>query len=500
MLVSFAVLLLLPHREEKVIVLEGYRAPSDAVVGTAAMKYLPFEVPEGVTKISVRPDLDHGPDPKVKNTVDLGCFDPRGYGPGGPGFRGWQGGAGNGFDLTGDPATTSTWYLPGPIQKGTWYLAQYFLKSTPSGLKYKYTITLSFDGPKPPAKMVPPPRYAPGVINDKADWYAGNLHCHSTHSDGGRAFVDLIKRNRDFGFQFVASTEHNTPSAHRDFAEVNQEVPGVLLLEGTELTTPSGHAGIIGQKPGYFWDFRTQHGDGGLPPLMKEVAKQKAIFIINHPFATCTSCTWLFQPDEWRGASGVEVWNGAWDPSDEMSLKWWDQMLREGQHLNAYGGTDYHRGEDPLNPVAWTYARNLSQGAVMDGLRQGRVTLSRDVQAPRIEMWVDGKMPGETASAHSAATVNIQVRRGAGKHLFVYTAAGLVHERVLEGDQAFHIELNDTDARFIRCEVREDGAKSAMLALTNAVFIGTKAPRDFRVSSSLAEQLRSIPVDCGCRQ
>jgi len=479
-------------------VIEGYRGPSEAVVGTAAMKYLPFEVPDGVTKISVRPELDHGPDPKLKNTVDLGCFDPRGYGPGGPGFRGWQGGAGNGFDLTGDPATTSTWYLPGPLPKGTWYLAQYFLKSTPSGLKYKYTITFSFDGPKPPDRMVPPPRYAPGVLNDKADWYAGNLHCHSTHSDGGRAFVDLIKRNRDFGFQYVASTEHNTPSAHRDFVDVSKEVPDVLLLEGTELTTPSGHAGVIGQKPGYFWDFRTQHGDGGLPRLMAEVARQKAVFIVNHPFATCTSCTWLFTPDEWRGANGIEVWNGAWDPSDEMSLKWWDSMLREGQRFNAYGGTDYHRGEDPLNPVAWTYARNLSQGAVMDGLRQGRVTLSRDVKAPQIEMWLDGKMPGEAAPARAGAVLKVRVRRGVSKHLYVYTAAGLASDRVLDSDEPFEVRLDDTHTPFVRCEVREGAEHSAMLALTNAVFVDGAKPVAAPKSTSLAEKLRSIHVDCGC--
>ncbi|MBC8063885.1 MAG: hypothetical protein H7Y17_03585 [Chlorobia bacterium] len=40
--------------EEKTVLIEGYRSPSEAVVGTAAMKYLPFEVPPGVTKISVR--------------------------------------------------------------------------------------------------------------------------------------------------------------------------------------------------------------------------------------------------------------------------------------------------------------------------------------------------------------------------------------------------------------------------------------------------------------
>jgi hypothetical protein len=460
-------------REEETIIVEGFRAPSEAVVGTAAMKYLPFEVPQGVTKISVRPEFDHGPDLALKNTVDLGCFDPRGYQWGGPGFRGWQGGAGKGFDITGDLATTSTWYLAGPLQPGTWHLAQYFLKSTPTGLKYKYTITLSFDGARPPNRMVDVPKYSPGTLNAKADWYAGNLHCHSLHSDGGLSLVDLAKRNRQFGFQYMASTEHNTPTAHFRFAEVAKEVPDLLLLEGTELTTPGGHANIIGQKPGYWWDFRTQPGDGGLALLLREVAKQKAILIMNHPFAMCTSCPWLFKPEEWKGANGIEVWNGAWDFADQKAVDWWDSLLRQGEHLNAYGGTDYHRGEDPLLPVSWTYAKNLSGKEILEGLRGGHVTLSVSVGAPRIELWLDGKMPGSTVKGRADAVLKVLVKRGEGKKLYIRTAAGTIEERLLSGsEEPFEIRLSTVGAFFVRAELRDASGGAPMLAMTNAVFVG----------------------------
>ncbi|MBC8063884.1 MAG: CehA/McbA family metallohydrolase [Chlorobia bacterium] len=409
----------------------------------------------------------------MKNTVDLGCFDPRGTQRGGPGFRGWQGGAGRGFDITGDLAGTSTWYLAGPLQPGTWHLAQYFLKSTPSGLKYKYTITLSFEGVKPPKRMVRPPTYSPGILDEKAGWYAGNLHCHSVHSDGALSLVELAKRNRKFGFNFMASTEHNTPAAHFRFFEVAKEVPDLLLLEGTELTTPGGHANIIGQKPGYWWDFRTQPGDGGLALLLKEVAQQKAIFMINHPFAMCTSCPWLFKPGEWKGANGIEVWNGAWDLTDQKAVDWWDSLLKQGQRLNAYGGTDYHRGEDPPLPVSWTYAKNLSGKEILEGLRRGHVALSASVEAPRVELWLDGKMPGSTVKGRADSTLKILVKGGKGKKLYLRTAAGPIQERALSyDDEACEIPLSTIGAFFIRAELRDAGGNSTMLAMTNAVFVG----------------------------
>jgi predicted metal-dependent phosphoesterase TrpH len=145
---------------------------------------------------------------------------------------------------------------------------------------------------------VAPPKTDGRHLSREARYYSGNLHCHSTHSDGGRSFEDLIRRNKEFedlirrnkefGFEYVASTEHNTPTAIFDFPKA--EKIGPLLLIGTEVTMPGGHAGLIGQRPGYWWDFRTDPGDGGLKSIVAEAKRQGAVMIINHPFATCTTC------------------------------------------------------------------------------------------------------------------------------------------------------------------------------------------------------------------
>jgi hypothetical protein len=60
--------------------------------------YVPFDVPEGTTSISV---IQGYSNKGAGNALDLGVFDPRGYSdPEGLGFRGWSGGYRNNFTVS----------------------------------------------------------------------------------------------------------------------------------------------------------------------------------------------------------------------------------------------------------------------------------------------------------------------------------------------------------------------------------------------------------------
>lgn len=461
-------------RPSVVVTVSGRREPGEAVVGTKAMKYLPFDVPEGVTRITIHREFDHGPDPARKNTVDFGLFDERGPEKG---FRGWQGGSPGDFVVTGDVASVSPHALPGPIRAGKWYIAQYYLASVPSGLNYKYTITFDFDGPAPPRDYPAPPRYDGGVIAGKTGpgWYAGNLHAHSLHSDGGRTFSDMIGYNADAGYDFVASTEHNTPGAHYRFVEAARAHPGVLLLFGDEFTSPGGHANIIGQTPGYWFDFRIDPGDNRLPRVIAEAHKQKAFVTVNHPFAPCTSCTWKYPDPEWKNADAVEVWNGKWTPDDAATLAMWDGLLKAGRHIHAVGGTDYHRGDDALSPATRVYAQNLSQSEILDGLRKGHAYITESTKGPKLLLdSLDGKtLPGDTlvASAEKEAKIRVQVVGGKGTTLHIIRAIGETTQPVTV-DGLILIEpvrLAAGKTSYIRAELRNPDDTPA--ALTNPIYL-----------------------------
>jgi len=456
---------------DRTFVIEGFRSASEAAVSASSMRYLPFDVPPGVTRMRVRKEFDHGPDPAQRNTVDFGLFDPRGAGLGGRGFRGWMGGTAGDAVVTGDRATTGPHFLAGPIQPGRWHLAQWFLKASPSGLKYKYTVTLSFDGSTAPRSVPRPPRYEPGTLKAAAAWYAGNLHTHTHHSDGARPLVEVARLNRDAGFDFVASTEHNNVAAHFEFAEVARHVPDLLLLEGDEFTSPFGHANIIGQRPGYWFDFRFDGGENRLPGVVGDAHRQGAIFVVNHPFAMCTTCNWRYPEQEWRDADGIEVWNGAWDFTDESALKWWDGLLRKGHRLNAYGGSDYHRGADPLSPATRVFSRTLSRRDVMRGLRDGATVVVRDPRGPFVELTVDGSRVGSTARQKLGGRVRLRTEGASGLTLVLISDEGVISSDTVVDESPIERPIDLRGRRFVRAELRQGGIKGTMVALTNAVFI-----------------------------
>src|SRR5271163_965835 len=80
--------------------------------------YLPFEVPAGVQQIRVATSHeDFVVGGLARNVLDLGVFGPPGHDLGNAaGFRGWSGGARDGFVVSCTYATPG--YLAGPIEPG----------------------------------------------------------------------------------------------------------------------------------------------------------------------------------------------------------------------------------------------------------------------------------------------------------------------------------------------------------------------------------------------
>lgn len=461
---------------DQTITIRGRRPPEEASVSADSIRYLPFDMPPGVTRLSLTLDFEEGPGPDDRGTVDLGLFDPRGYEFGGPGFRGWQGGTRRAASVTGDKATTAPWYVPGPLPAGRWHLAQWFLRSAPAGLGYTYTVTLGFDDPAPPPALPDVPAYDPGVLDPAPGWYAAGLHNHTVHSDGGLSLADMVTHQASTGHRIVACTDHNSVRGHYHFAETARQRPDMLLLFGSEITSAYGHANVLGQRPGFWYDFRMDGGDGRLPLLIDEAHEQGALVVINHPFSGCTTCAWRYPADEWRGADAIEVWNGRFKPDDRQAVDWWDAMLKAGRRLPAIGGADFHNLGDRLTPTAWLHCQNLSRPAVLEAIQRGRSFLSESPHGPKLYLTAgDGRaLPGDTIRPQNGrpAPVQAHVLGGAGLTLRMVWNDGETHLPVPSDDAAlpFDVPLNGASAfGYVRAELlRPDGV---VAALTNPIFL-----------------------------
>jgi hypothetical protein len=464
--------------QSKTQIIQGTRIASEASKSNKSIIYVPFTVPAGTTWFNIEFGVDLRPEFRKKFTTYTAVFDPRGNDFGGAGFRGyqvssWPTSLNSEITITGDPKTTTQFYIPGPIYPGKWTIMQMLLKCPKKEFHYKYTITFHFDGSVPPTAAPMPPIANQEILDPAAGWYPGDVHFHSLRSDGNKELAETVDTHEREGYRFLITTDHNTCRAHYDIADIVKDHPKMLMICGQEWTTFGGHANILGMKPGSWDDFRVDPGDGNLPKILDEVNKQGAIFSIDHPFAP--KFLWLYPENEWAKADAIEVWNGGWSADDQQSLDLWDNLLRRGRRVAAFGGSDNHSGVGPIIPAIWVYSRNLSQEAIMDGLRGEHVFISENAKGPKLILSTDeGRIiPGDIVHINNQALpIDVHVTGGKGMTLRLIWSGS--EEKISipsdDIDIARTLDIHPADKKsYIRAELIKPDGK--MTALTNAIYI-----------------------------
>ncbi|OBG28935.1 CehA/McbA family metallohydrolase [Mycobacterium sp. 852002-51057_SCH5723018] len=445
-------------------------------LGIYRWAYLPFEVPPGVRRIRVAAVHEDFAAGFARNVLDLGVFGPAGHDPGNAaGFRGWSGGARDGFVISSSHATPG--YLAGPIDPGSWAVALGPVVLSPWGMAWRVRVTLERGEPDPepdlPAAQAGPVIAPPAAPIGSPRWFRGDLHLHTVHSDGERDPAELVSAARAAGLDFIVSTEHNTNSANRVWAACR--TGSLLVIPGEEVTTRHGHWLAVGLPPHAWVDWRYGPRDGLFPRFAAEVREAGGLVVAAHPAVPLPGSAWEFG---FAHVEALEVWNGRWNVDDEVSLRIWQRMLRRGRRIVAVGGSDSHGEHQPVGaPQTAVHARELSMPAIVDGLRRGRsyIVRSREVACELTATCPGGSGgPGEALPVRPGApvTVTAVIAGAAGTTAALITATGCAGRTAVSAARArLRWELDAASARFVRLEVRERGRLGAMVALTNPVWL-----------------------------
>ena len=366
----------------------------------ATTQDLPFDVPAGTAQVRVDFAYD-GRDRGV--TVTLGIADP-------VRVRGWGGGTKYRFAVADAYATPS--FLPGPIPAGRWRLLM-TVPSIRAGDQAHWTAGIRFA----PASDLTAVAFAPVPIRAGAGWYRGDLHTHSGQSDARcRSYAGreagcppfyTFQEAAAHGLDFVALTDHNVTSHFIEMGYLQPHFDTLLLLPGRELTTRDGHANLLG----YMGPLETDIGRPGAETVGAMLASAHAtggFLTINHPSRPtgedCLGCGWAVRDTDYGNVDAIEVVNGGTTietPGDREAaivrqLRYWEALLDRGHRLVGVAGSDNHdaiqyRGRSPIGPQAAigsiatvVHADDLSQGAVLAGLRSGRVFVDLDEGRGRV--------------------------------------------------------------------------------------------------------------------
>ena len=446
--------------------------------------YVPFDVPRGAARVRVSYDY---PRTNGVNTIDIGVFDARG-------FRGWSGGRRTEFFIAREEATPG--YLAGELPPGRWRVILGLYRVAPAGVDVKVKIVIETSrrayGPIRAAVTPPRPKTPRGAVAGRAPrWFAGDLHMHTVHSDGDWTVRGLAEAAREAGLDFISVTDHNTASHHADVNDADAASPQTLIMRGEEVTTYGGHANAWGLPAGAWVDFRVRPGDAaGVSAVAARAHRLGALISVNHPFALCGGCNWSYG-DAIKNFDAVEVWNGEWDATDESALKLWDGLLRRGLRMTAVASSDSHRAQNPIGrPATHVAAEELTQAALLNAVRRGRVYLTREAKGLRVDFGAAAGELGSRRSAGARSGPGEEIRLRAPGALVFYVnvrqAPGGATVSLVNGGkavrtfpaQSMFTEVFEVECErdgYYRLEVRDREGK--MLALTNPVYVRVRPGR-----------------------
>jgi hypothetical protein len=313
--------------------------------------------------------------------LDYGVWSPAG-------FRGWSGGLLTPITIGVDQSSRS--YLPGPIdfsQPWTISLGKALLiaptADAPGAAHYDISIECRDAETLP---VLAHASYTPVVLNPARAWYRGDFHTHSIQSGDATATLDqnyaLAMKQ---GLDFINASDHNTIAQHALVAAAQPSLPNLLVMRGSEITTYTGHGNAVGISS--YVDHRLGYQNRTIKGVIDDVVAQGGIFIVNHPATdlgtSCIGCGWKHMDDvPWDEVSGLEVLTANYSLGvvafTPKVITMWDTLEDQGHRLSAVSGSDDHSagvgdegtGSPIGEPCSRVLADNLSEAAIMDGVRK----------------------------------------------------------------------------------------------------------------------------------
>jgi len=283
-------------------------------------------------------------------------------------------------------AWASPGFIAGVIVPGPWTVTLEVHEVISPRVEYRLRIEGLQHAPAPPARRaLAGRRRSPRVSQEFPEpspggWLRGEIHTHTTASDGLYEPAQLVERAQELGLEFLAITDHNSTTA----LESVKHAP-LPILPGCEITTFFGHFLVYGISAAPPW----YEDDVLIPPrqLQRRLPQRhRPLFSLGHPFVLgnpiCCGCR-LDAPFDAEKVDLVEVWTrGHSDPlADAQALMLFDKLRADGHPVVAVCGRDWH---GPAQESAVTCRRYPAlmvraeprPGAILNALQRGAAYLS----------------------------------------------------------------------------------------------------------------------------
>jgi len=220
-------------------------------------------------------------------------------------------------------------------------------------------------------------------------FYKGNLHTHSTNSDGVHAPDKVIDLYREQGYDFLALSDHFMD----DYAFPVSDTRHLRTDDFTTITAAELHVGHTKIKElwhilaiGIPVDFAPPQPDETAPEIAQRAADAGAFVGIVHPgwygltIDDAKTITAAHAVETYNHGSAIEV-----DRGEDWPFL--DQMLNDGHRLSGFATDDAHlMTHDWLGGWTMVHADELDPDKLVESLKAGRYYSSQGPEIHNVEV------------------------------------------------------------------------------------------------------------------
>ena len=247
-------------------------------------------------------------------------------------------------------------------------------------------------------------------FTETGNWYKGNLHCHTTESDGEMTPAEVVEAYQKKGYHFLCLSDHDIYTDYsasldrQDFILLPgleasawlqektkphswlkvHHIHGILgteKMQNTAVKPRFGHREKI-EPPRFYGSW---NGAGEAQKLTDELLARGYFAVYNHPDWSRVREEEFIHTD---GIWALEIFNYGTDREDHTGTDTihWDIMLREGKKVFAVASDDNHRKDlkDAFGGFVVVKAKELTHEEIVSSLQAGNYYSS---SGPAIYDW-----------------------------------------------------------------------------------------------------------------
>ncbi len=213
----------------------------------------------------------------------------------------------------------------------------------------------------------------------RGQWRRGNLHTHTTHSDGERPTQEVINDYARRGYDFLMISDHDIHTSPADYAGLNAK--GLVLIPGNEISANAPHLLHVNSD-------RRIEPSADRQQVIDAIRATQGFAILNHPnwqehFNHCP----IEKLVAWQGYTGMEVYNGVISrlEGSPYATNKWDLLLAQGRRVWGFANDDSHAAKGDVE-LGWNmvYSRQRTRPAILDAMLNGRFYPSTGVVITKI--------------------------------------------------------------------------------------------------------------------